>query len=93
MFCLDILPEPDQVEWKRALQTAEKYGGKIEYRKLDITDEDAVDKVFGEVYEICEVPIQGFFGAAGIQQMVKAEEYGAKDFRRIMEVNVTGELW
>lgn len=91
MYCLDILASPDEAEWARAMDTAKQYGGKVEYRQLDITDEEATAKVFGAIYEECEVPVGGVFAAAGIQQMVKAVDYSARDFRRIMDVNVTGE--
>lgn len=90
VFCLDILPNPAEDEWKVAQKTAEKYGSKLEYRQLDITNEDAVDATFESIYTDCQVPIGAFFGAAGIQQRLTALEYPAKDFRKIMEVNVTG---
>lgn len=91
VFCTDILPNPSEAEWKVALETAKKYGSKIEYRQLDITDEDAVDATFESIYNDCETEIGAFFGAAGIQQQIPALDYPAKDFRRIMEVNVTGK--
>lgn len=91
VFCTDILPSPSEAEWKVALETAKKYGSKIEYRQLDITDEAAVDASFESIYNDCETEIGAFFGAAGIQQQIPALDYPAKDFRRIMEVNVTGE--
>lgn len=90
VFCLDILPSPDEAEWARATQTAKQYGGKVEYRKLDITDEGAVGAMFAAIHDECAVPVSGVFAAAGIQQMLKAVDYPAKDFRRIMDVNVTG---
>jgi NAD(P)-dependent dehydrogenase (short-subunit alcohol dehydrogenase family) len=91
VYCTDILPSPAEAEWKIAQETAEKYGSKVEYRQLDITDEETVDKTFESMYNDCETPIGAFFGAAGIQQQIPALDYPAKDFRRIMEVNVTGE--
>lgn len=91
VYCTDILPSPAEAEWKIAQETAEKYGSKVEYRQLDITNEEAVDKTFECMYNDCETPIGAFFGAAGIQQQIPALDYPAKDFRRIMEVNVTGE--
>lgn len=48
--------------------------------------------MFEAINEECQVPVSGVFAAAGIQQMVKAVDYPAKDFRRIMDVNVTGAL-
>lgn len=92
VYCTDILPSPAEEEWKIAQETAEKYGSKVEYRQLDITNEDTVDQTFESIYNDCETPIGAFFGAAGIQQQIPALDYPAKDFRRIMEVNVTGEL-
>lgn len=91
VYCTDILPSPAEDEWKIAQETAEKYGSKVEYRQLDITNEETVDKTFESIYNECETPIGAFFGAAGIQQQIPALDYPAKDFRRIMEVNVTGE--
>lgn len=91
VVCLDILPTPDPAEWKRAEQTASKYGGKVEYRQLDITNEEAVRQTFTALYEKGKTPITAVFAAAGIQQMLKAVDYPAKDFRRVMDVNVTGE--
>jgi len=90
VYCVDILPSPAEEEWIQVSKVAEERGATICYRRLDITDAEAVSKVFEEIYEACPIPIAAFFGAAGIQQMVPALDYGAADFRRIMDVNVTG---
>ncbi|WWD02650.1 hypothetical protein V865_000690 [Kwoniella europaea PYCC6329] len=90
VYCVDILPSPSEEEWAVAEHTAKRFGGKIEYRRLDITDEDAVSRIFSDIYDTCQYPITGFFGAAGIQQMIPALDYPINDFRRLMEVNVTG---
>jgi NAD(P)-dependent dehydrogenase (short-subunit alcohol dehydrogenase family) len=91
VYCVDILDAPSQEEWATAEKTAEEFGGKILYRQLDITNEQAVQNVFSEIYNECPLPIKGFFGAAGIQQMIPALDYPVADFRRVMEVNVTGK--
>jgi NAD(P)-dependent dehydrogenase (short-subunit alcohol dehydrogenase family) len=91
VYCVDILPSPAQDDWQSVSRISEERGAVIEYRRLDITDADAVTKVFEEIYDACPIPIAAFFGAAGIQQMVPALDYAAADFRRVMEVNVTGE--
>lgn len=90
VYCVDILPSPVADEWSLAQRTAKEFGSKIEYRRLDITDEEAVTSTFADIYSTCSFPVKGFFAAAGIQQMIPALDYPAKDFRRIMEVNVTG---
>jgi len=92
VYCVDILPSPAEAEWELVTKVAEEKGAAIEYRRLDITDAVAVGEVFEALYEACPVPIAGFFGAAGIQQMVPALDYAAADFRRVMDVNVTG-MW
>lgn len=93
VYCVDILPEPSVKEWQEAEETAAQYGGQIAYRKLDITDQQAVQTVFGQIYDECPIPIAAFFAAAGIQQMIPSLDYPAADFRRIMDVNVTGRPW
>lgn len=91
VYCVDILSEPSSSDWDTATRVAEENGGQIAYRRLDITDQDAVQQVFGEIYDECPIPIAAFFGAAGIQQMIPSLDYPAADFRRVMDVNVTGE--
>jgi NAD(P)-dependent dehydrogenase (short-subunit alcohol dehydrogenase family) len=39
-----------------------------------------------------DAPIRGVFAAAGIQQLKTALEYDAKDFRRLMDINVLGSF-
>lgn len=90
VYCVDILPSAVVDEWDLAQRTAEEFGSTIEYRRLDITDEEAVKSTFADIYSTCSYPVKGLFAAAGIQQMIPAFDYPAKDFRRVMEVNVIG---
>ena len=90
VYCVDILPEPSAEEWKQAEEIASSSGGQIAYRRLDITDQQAVQSVFKQIYDECPIQIAAFFAAAGIQQMIPSLDYPAADFRRIMDVNVTG---
>ena len=92
LCCVDILPEPVADEWTRAKSAAEATGARLMYRQLDITNAQEVRTTFAEIYEASTVPIAGFFGAAGIQQMLPALDYPIEDFKRVMEVNVTGRL-
>lgn len=88
--CIDILPEPESEDWTLAKNVAKASSSQLQYRQLDITDEDAVASTFRKIFEESEVPVTGLCAAAGIQQMIPSLDYPAKDFRRIMEVNVTG---
>lgn len=109
VYCLDVLPSPDADEWAKAeaIARAKGNGARIEYRRLDCTDEQAVTEVIGRIYRENDEAIKGrdgagqggekaitisrFFGAAGVQQMLPAMDFPAKDFRRILEINTTGE--
>lgn len=95
VYCLDVLPSPDETEWPKAEKIAKEKGSKIIYRKLDITDSGAVEKVVKGIYEENDseggVKMSRFFGAAGIQHMCPAVDMKESDFRRVMDINVTGE--
>lgn len=96
VYCLDILPSPDPAEWSKAEALAKQKGAKLAYRQLNITDAAAVEKVIGGIYEENDsndgIKLSRFFGAAGIQLMCPAVDFKEGDFRRVMDINVTGEL-
>lgn len=92
VYCCDVLSQPHAEEWAQAKQVAQRYGGEIEYLQVDITDAGMVDDVVGRIYEQSEEEVCGLFAAAGIQQMTAALDYTPEDFRRIMDVNVTGTV-
>ncbi len=46
-------PNPVEDQWELAEKAAMAHGGKIQYRQLDITDEEAVNRTFKEIYEEC----------------------------------------
>jgi NAD(P)-dependent dehydrogenase (short-subunit alcohol dehydrogenase family) len=94
VYCLDVLPSPDKAEWAKAEEVIKKNGKqqRIEYRQLNITDEQAVEETLKGIYDNESTPLSRFFGAAGVQQMLPAVDFPAKDFRRILDINVTGEL-
>ncbi len=93
IYCLDVLLNPVEDQWKLAEKVASEHGGKTEYRQLDITDEDAVNRTFKDIYEECPHQIGGFYGAAGIVQQIPALEYPVDQFRELMNINVTGRFW
>ena len=94
VVCLDVLPQPSEVEWT-ALQAPKKYSGQATYHQCDITKEEQVrsilTKAASEAVERGK-PIRGLVSCAGIQQMVDALDYPVDDFKRILEVNVTGSF-
>jgi NAD(P)-dependent dehydrogenase (short-subunit alcohol dehydrogenase family) len=92
--CLDVLPEPLQSEWEMAESLAQSRGVTISYHRVDCTDSEAVTSTIDSLFDNMpqEAPIRGVFAAAGIQQLKTALEYDAKDFRRLMDVNVMGSF-
>ncbi|KAJ9093841.1 hypothetical protein QFC21_006212 [Naganishia friedmannii] len=93
VYCCDVLPEPNAEEWAKAKLVARRFGGKISYTRLDITNVDMVNEAFEQIYEESECEVSGLLAAAGIQQMIPALDYPAEDFRRIMDVNVAGTFF
>lgn len=69
---------------------AERHGfsGRIHGKALDVTDEQAIERVIGEID--AEASIVGLVNSAGIAQDVPFFETTAAQFRKIYEVNVIG---
>lgn len=90
VYCCDVLSHPNSEEWAKAKQVAQRFGGEISYLQLDITNAEMVNGTVERIYEESKNEVYGLFAAAGIQQMTAALDYTPEDFRRIMDVNVTG---
>ncbi|KAL2131422.1 hypothetical protein VTI74DRAFT_5133 [Chaetomium olivicolor] len=91
--CLDILPEPAAAEWTTLQKIAKASGLGLSYRRADVTDEEALARVFDEIdaeAAASGAPLYGSIACAGIQQKVPAIDYPQADFERIQRVNVTG---
>src|SRR5947209_12940154 len=91
--CLDILCEPSKSGWSNLQSTAKASGLHVSYQKCDITNEDEVQQVLGDVDIVAQrlsAPFYGIIACAGIQQKMPALKYAVADFERILRVNVTG---
>ena len=91
--CLDILPEPAAAEWAALQKIAKASNLGLSYRRVDVTDEEALKSVFDEIDAEAAAqgaPLYGCVACAGIQQKVPAIDYPAADFENIQRVNVTG---
>jgi len=94
VICLDVLPKPSEVEWS-ALTVSENHKGHATYYQCDITKEEQVRTILTRAASEASErknPIRGLISCAGIQQMVDAIDYPVNDFKRILEVNVTGSF-
>ncbi|KAH7080300.1 oxidoreductase [Paraphoma chrysanthemicola] len=91
--CLDILPEPNGVEWSALSNIAKENRVTVSYRKCDVTSEEEVANALREIANIGDqqhAPLSGMVACAGIQQTTPALDYEASDFERILRVNVVG---
>lgn len=91
--CLDILPEPSEIEWQALVKLAKQLGTTATYRKCDVTSEAEVTQVLDEISQDGDshgAPLNGMIACAGIQQRVPALDYEASDFERMLRVNVVG---
>lgn len=93
--CLDVLPQPSEVEWAGITKIAEETGRSATYFQCDITQEEHVRATLADAESVAEKrkkPIRGLISCAGIQQMVDAIDYPIEGFKRILDVNVTGSF-
>ncbi|KAL2060150.1 hypothetical protein VTL71DRAFT_9972 [Oculimacula yallundae] len=93
--CLDILPEPSQVEWASITKAGEETGRTATYHQCDITQEYEVEEAMSQVVGQAEKrnkPIRGLINCAGVQQMVDAIDYPTEGFKKILNINVTGSF-
>lgn len=92
VVCLDLLPEPSEPQWGNAAKYAKQQGLRLDYVDLDVTDQDAVKRVFKQVFESAppHAPVRGLFTSAGIQVMMPATCYDTAKFRKVIDVDLTG---
>ncbi|KAH7374232.1 dehydrogenase with different specificitie [Cadophora sp. MPI-SDFR-AT-0126] len=95
VVCLDVLPEPSELEWSAIMKLAEQTGRHAKYYQCDITNEEDVQGILAEAGSQAEKrssPIRGLISCAGVQQMVDAIDYPLDGFKRILNINVTGSF-
>jgi NAD(P)-dependent dehydrogenase (short-subunit alcohol dehydrogenase family) len=95
VHCLDMLPQPDEDAWSKAQQTADTHNVSIKYHQVDVTSQQSLSSVFSEIFTSTsrDLPIKGMYVAAGINQVKPALEYTPEDFRRVIDVNLTGTFF
>lgn len=62
----------------------------MSYASCDVTSEDSVNAAFSTAEKDARYPIRGLVICAGISGRCAAVDYPVKDFRKIMDINVTG---
>ena len=69
---------------------AASHGGQLGYRRLDITKEEGIPRVFEAMVPDLRYPIRGLVSCAGLSDNDPAHEFSVSGFWSMMELNVTG---
>lgn len=82
---LDLLPEVED----GAIDFAQSHGVRAMGVQVDVTDEDAVAAAFAAVAERLGAP-DVLVNAAGIAVWAESEDQSAQEWRRVVDINLTG---
>lgn len=102
VHCLDMLPEPDKEAWSEATSLADSQGLSIQYHQVDVTSQSSLSSVFSKCFTQSNqhqdgsgpaAPIRGLYVAAGINQIKPALDYTPDEFRKVIDVNLTGTFF
>lgn len=91
VVAFDLL-DPVEPEWSAAQAAAASAGVTLAYARLDITDAPAVEAAVGAAFASARRPVRGLFHAAGVQLLRGATEYTPAEFRRIVDIDLTGSF-
>lgn len=95
VHCLDMLPQPDKEAWAEVESLADSQGLKIRYHQVDVTSQTSLSTTFSKCFEQSATthPMKGLYVAAGINQIKPALEYTPEEFRKVIDVNLTGTFF
>lgn len=89
VYALDRLLEPSPDFYRIQKRAAEELGTALYYKKVDVRDVDALNKVVQAIGDDTG-RMDGLIAAAGIQQETTALDYTSKDANLMFEINITG---
>ena len=76
--------------WNPIIGVADEANGQVAYIMCDVTSEESVESAFSQAVKASRFPIRGLVTCAGISGRHPAIKYPVDEFRRIMDINVTG---
>ncbi|SMR46862.1 unnamed protein product [Zymoseptoria tritici ST99CH_3D1] len=88
----DLSQEADPTHLEQIRNEAAAPNSNLSYIHCNATDEESVTKAFAKAESLARHPIRGLVTCAGISGNCPAVEYPVTDFRRIMDINVTGSF-
>ena len=87
---LDVAASASNEIWQPLSSLAGEVNGQVVYISCDVTSEESVESAFVQAVKISRFSIKGLVTCAGISGRHPAVEYPVEEFRRIMDINVTG---
>lgn len=90
VISMDLAPSASKEIWDSIVDVAEETNGQVTYISCDVTSEESVESAFSQATKASRFPIRGLVTCAGISGRRPAIKYPVDEFRRIMDINVTG---
>jgi NAD(P)-dependent dehydrogenase (short-subunit alcohol dehydrogenase family) len=87
---MDLPPSASKDVWDPIVDVADEMDGQVKYISCDVTSEESVESAFSQAVKASRFPIRGLVTCAGISGRRPAIKYPVDEFRRIMDINVTG---
>ncbi|KXT14315.1 hypothetical protein AC579_8409 [Pseudocercospora musae] len=87
---IDLLPSPSEETIEMLNTVASTHKREISYVSCDVTNEESVSDAFKRITSTAVSPIRGLVACAGLSGRCPAVDYPVDNFRKIMEINVTG---
>jgi NAD(P)-dependent dehydrogenase (short-subunit alcohol dehydrogenase family) len=89
VYCLDRKDKPDEEFITVQHELAERYGGALKYRQIDVRNPENVEELIAEIADE-HGRLDGLVAAAGIQNVKPAVEFKPREINDILEVNFHG---
>lgn len=87
---MDLAPSAARDIWDGVVDVANQTDRRVTYISCDVTSEDSVESAFKEATKVSRFPIRGLVTCAGVSGRWPAIKYPVDEFRKIMDINVTG---
>jgi len=75
---------------KQTASEIEKSGGICYICPLDVSDEKSIDKAFCDIQEVFDQHVEILVNAAGVSYIGNVSETSSEDWRRVLDINLTG---
>ena len=87
---MDLASSAPEGIWHVIVDVANQTDRRATYIPCNVTSEESVESAFEEATRVSRFPIKGLVTCAGISGRWPAVKYPVAEFRKIMDINVTG---